>query len=152
MKNNTHNQVIEKNKMTGINMTHIIPANESEMVELKTTFCKDVVETVVAFSNSKGGTVYIGISDRGEIQGVQIGKETVQTWIIEQLLSNTYVSMPCNRQIAKITKEMGLIEKYGTGIKRVLDIFKNYGLPQPRFELIPEGFAVTVFSGNREST
>ena len=39
-----------------------------------------------------------------------------------------------------------MIEKYGTGIKRVLDIFRNYGLPQPRFELIPGGFAVTVFS------
>jgi ATP-dependent DNA helicase RecG len=65
---------------------------------------------------------------------------------IEQLLSNTYVSTPRNRQIAKITKEMGWIEKYGTGIKRVLDIFRDYGLPQPRFELIPGGFAVTVFS------
>ena len=39
-----------------------------------------------------------------------------------------------------------MIEKYGTGIKRVLDIFRNYGLPQPRFEHIPGGFAVTVFS------
>ena len=65
---------------------------------------------------------------------------------IGQLLSNTYVSTPRNRQIAKITKEMGWIEKYGTGIKRVLDIFRDYGLPQPRFELIPGGFAVTVFS------
>jgi len=42
---------------------------------------------------------------------------------------------------------MGLIEKYGTGIKRVLDIFRDYKLLQPRFELIPGGFAVTVFSG-----
>jgi len=65
---------------------------------------------------------------------------------IGQLLSNTYVSTPRNRQIAKITKEMGWIEKYGTGIKRVLDIFRDYGLLQPRFELIPGGFAVTVFS------
>ena len=65
---------------------------------------------------------------------------------IEQLLSNTYVSTPRNRQIAKIAKEMGLIEKYGSGIKRVLDIFKDFGLPQPKFELIPGGFAVTVFS------
>ena len=71
---------------------------------------------------------------------------------IEQLLSNTYVSTPRNRQIAKIAKEMGLIEKYGTGIKRVLDIFNNYGLPQPRFEQIPGGFAVTVFSGTSHGT
>ena len=67
---------------------------------------------------------------------------------IEKLLANTYVSTPRNRQIAKMTKEMGLIEKYGTGIKRVLNIFTEYGLQQPIFELIPGGFAVTVFSEN----
>ena len=65
---------------------------------------------------------------------------------IENLLANTYLSTPQNRQIAKMTKEMGLIEKYGTGIKRVLNIFTEYELNYPKFELIPGGFAVTAFS------
>jgi len=65
---------------------------------------------------------------------------------IEQLLANTYVSTPRNRQIAKIVKEMGLIEKYGTGIKRVRRMFLDYGLHEPCFETIPGGFAVTIFS------
>jgi len=65
---------------------------------------------------------------------------------IEQLLTNTYVSTPRNRQIAKMVKEMGMIEKYGTGIKRVRKMFIEYRLPEPKFEIIPGGFAVTVYS------
>ena len=38
------------------------------------------------------------------------------------------------------------IERYGTGIKRVRRMFTDYGLPEPRFETIPGGFAVTVFA------
>jgi len=65
---------------------------------------------------------------------------------IEQLLTNNYISTPRNRQIAKTVKEMGLIERYGTGIKRVRRMFIDYGLPEPKFETIPGGFAVTVFA------
>jgi predicted HTH transcriptional regulator len=44
---------------------------------------------------------------------------------------------------------LGWIEKYGTGIKRVRNMFTDYGLNQPLFELIPGGFAATVFAENR---
>ena len=71
---------------------------------------------------------------------------------IEQLLTNNYVSTPRNRQIAKIVKEMGWIEKYGTGIKRVRNMFVEYGLKQPLFESIPGGFAATVFAENENVT
>ncbi len=68
---------------------------------------------------------------------------------IEQLLTNNYVSTPRNRQIAKIVKEMGWIEKYGTGIKRVRNMFVEYDLKQPHFESIPGGFTATVFAENK---
>ena len=42
-------------------------------------------------------------------------------------------------------KEAGLIEKYGTGIQRVLNAFKSLGLPEPHFEEISGGFRVTVY-------
>lgn len=45
----------------------IIPLAESETVEFKTSFNEDVIATLVAFSNSKGGTLYIGITDNGDI-------------------------------------------------------------------------------------
>ena len=56
------------------------------------------------------------------------------------------MSTPRNRQIAKTVKEMGLIERYGTGIKRVRRMFVDYGLPEPKFETITGGFAVTVYA------
>ena len=37
----------------------------------------------MAFSNAKGGTVYVGITDKGEVKGIKIGKETIQNWINE---------------------------------------------------------------------
>jgi ATP-dependent DNA helicase RecG len=63
---------------------------------------------------------------------------------LEQLLTNNYVSNPRNRQIAKTMKDMGWIERYGTGIKRVRRMFREYGLPDPVFEEISDGMRVTV--------
>ena len=60
-----------------------IPTSESLIVEFKTSFNEDVIETLVAFSNAKGGTVYVGVEDKSEVKGIQIGKETVQNWINE---------------------------------------------------------------------
>ena len=58
----------------------IIPTTESITIEFKTSFNEDVIETLVAFSNAKGGTVYVGVSNIGEIKGVQIGTETIPNW------------------------------------------------------------------------
>jgi len=60
-----------------------LPAKESQTAEFKPSFDKEVIETLVAFSNAKGGTVYIGVSDKGKMQGITIGKESIQSWINE---------------------------------------------------------------------
>ena len=39
-----------------------------------------------------------------------------------------------------------MIEKYGSGIKRIQEGFIDYGLPEPIFEEIQGGFRVTVHS------
>lgn len=54
----------------------MLPKNESERIEFKTSFNDDVIISLVAFANNKGGTVYIGIADDGDVKGVKIGKET----------------------------------------------------------------------------
>jgi ATP-dependent DNA helicase RecG len=41
---------------------------------------------------------------------------------------------------------MGLIEKYGSGIQRIVGYFKDANLPMPDFRNISDGFMVTVFS------
>ena len=38
-----------------------------------------------------------------------------------------------------------MIEKYGSGIGRIRDYFKEDGLPEPEFRNISDGFQVTVF-------
>ena len=60
-----------------------MPKTESLTIEFKISFNEDVIETLVAFANAKGGTVYIGMKDNGDIVGTQVGKETIQQWINE---------------------------------------------------------------------
>ena len=49
-----------------------IPKKESETVEFKLSFDKETIETITAFANTKGGKIYIGISDRGDKKGVTL--------------------------------------------------------------------------------
>ena len=58
----------------------LIKSGESETVEFKASFDKEILETSAAFANTKGGVILIGVSDRGDIKGVQIGKETLKDW------------------------------------------------------------------------
>lgn len=45
--------------------------SESDLVEFKREFSKTVLKTIVAFANTKGGVVYLGIEDDGSICGVE---------------------------------------------------------------------------------
>ncbi len=60
-----------------------INSGEIEKVEFKTSFNDTVIETLVAFSNFKGGVVLIGIDDNTTVKGIQTGKETLANWINE---------------------------------------------------------------------
>ena len=72
-------------------------------------------------------------------------RDIVNSITIKQLLENDYISTPRNRQIAKTVKEMGWIERYGTGIRRVKKMFLDYGLTEPKYQIISGGMAVTVY-------
>ncbi|HMD68327.1 MAG TPA: ATP-binding protein, partial [Chitinivibrionales bacterium] len=65
---------------------------------------------------------------------------------IRNLLSGQYVSTPRNHQIADIFKEAGIIEKYGSGIRRIRESFKKASNREPLFEEIGEGFMVTHYA------
>ena len=67
---------------------------------------------------------------------------------VEDLLSNNYKSTPRNKKIAEFFKDLGLIEKYGSGIGRIIGYFKEEDLPLPKFENISDGFQVTVYSAS----
>ena len=68
---------------------------------------------------------------------------------IEDLMTNNYSSRPRNKQIADTFKEMGEIEKYGSGVRRVINMFLEYGLPKPQWKQNSGGVIVTVWKSNQ---
>ena len=54
---------------------------ESETVELKQELTKNIKKEIVAFANSKGGTIYIGITDAGEILGLKDIKSDIESFM-----------------------------------------------------------------------
>ncbi len=58
----------------------LIRQGESETLEFKESFGKDVIESICAFSNSHGGTILIGVSDKGE---VKVGRFRNETLIVD---------------------------------------------------------------------
>ncbi|MGY0288695.1 MAG: RNA-binding domain-containing protein [Candidatus Methanodesulfokora washburnensis] len=63
---------------------------EGETLEFKRSLSDfdEVLATVSAFSNTKGGTILIGVDDNGEIIGVDLGKRTLEE-IASRIAQNT---------------------------------------------------------------
>ena len=55
-------------------------AGESQTLEFKASFDKATVESLVAFANAQGATVLVGVTDKGSVCGVTLGKETLNEW------------------------------------------------------------------------
>ncbi len=57
---------------------------ENQFTEYKSNFNDSVIETLVAFANTKGGRVLLGVNDDASpISNFTFGKETFQKWINE---------------------------------------------------------------------
>ena len=69
--------------MTEADILNLISTGESETCEFKSSFNAETVETLVAFANSKGGTVLVGVNNSGKIIGVELQKETLRLWLNE---------------------------------------------------------------------
>lgn len=50
---------------------------ESNNVELKSVYTADIKKEVIAFANTKGGIIYIGIADNGSIAGLEYPDEVM---------------------------------------------------------------------------
>ena len=50
-----------------------------------------------------------------------------------------------NKGIANIFSQMGLVEAWGSGIKRILNAAEEYGLPKPGFQEFDNMFRVELF-------
>lgn len=51
---------------------------ESQTVEFKEAWRDDYLKTICAFANTEGGTLYVGINDKGEVVGVDNTKKLIE--------------------------------------------------------------------------
>jgi ATP-dependent DNA helicase RecG len=139
-----------------------------------------VIETVAAFVNAQGGKVFIGTErydypmeaieivinmivhrdyrDSGD-SIVKIFDEHITFFnpgklyhdlTIEKPQTGDYPSRCRNTAIAKIFKEMGSIEKYGSGIARIKNECQQHGILEPVFEEFQHGFKVPLLKQKQD--
>ncbi len=58
----------------------ILNNKESQNLEFKEKFTKEVIETVTSFSNTSGGIIAIGVSNEGKPKGIKADEETIKEW------------------------------------------------------------------------
>ena len=105
-----------------------IPKAESKTVEFKKSFNQDAIESLVAFANADGGSVYVGVRDDGKVLGVQLVNESETAWVNEiksktapgglsggltvaDLLADRYATKARNPEIAELFRCAGLTER-----------------------------------------
>jgi len=61
-----------------MDLEEMVLRGESETVEFKesTGEWKEIIKTISAFANTKGGIIIVGINNKSKVSGIQIGKRT----------------------------------------------------------------------------
>jgi len=93
-----------------MNIEQLIKQEESEKLEFKENFDRETIETVGAFSNTRGGIILIGVSDKGVCKGINVGKNTIKKWLNEIFQATEPAVIP-EIKIEKFkNKNIGIIE------------------------------------------
>ena len=69
--------------MDAIQVIELINRGEGLNVEFKTSFNVVCIETLVAFANTKGGNLILGVNDNQRVVGIKLAKETLQNIVNE---------------------------------------------------------------------
>lgn len=95
---------------------------ESETVELKQEFSESIRKEIVAFANSSGGKIYIGLLDDGEVIGVHSADQMIQR------ITNTV------RDSIKPDVTMFVhYEPVTLGDKQIVEVSVNQGTSRPYY-------------------
>ena len=73
---------------------------ESEIIELKREYTTDIRKEIIAFANTNGGTIYVGVDDNGDIVGIddcdalmlKIGN-LVRDFSLSQILLHLFITI-----------------------------------------------------------
>jgi ATP-dependent DNA helicase RecG len=99
---------------------NIMSLIESETVELKRELTDDVVKTVLAFANSGGGTLFIGVEDDSSICGILE---------IDQVLTRVS-NMVRDSVVPDVTQFVSYAVNYADG-KQILEVTVRRGTDRP---------------------
>ncbi|MCL1904659.1 MAG: putative DNA binding domain-containing protein, partial [Methanomassiliicoccaceae archaeon] len=77
---------------------------EDDVTELKREITKDTMKTVVAFSNTHGGKIYIGVDDKGTVFGVDDTDE-VSNYIAQLLAGNVHPDVVMSSEVRTVKIE-----------------------------------------------
>ena len=83
---------------------------ENETTELKSIYVDDIKKEIIAFANTFGGTIYIGIEDDGRICGVE-DADAVMQQVMKMLLAmglSQTLRCLCTSTILILTREKPL--------------------------------------------
>jgi predicted HTH transcriptional regulator len=120
----------------------IIGMLRHEDYELPLTGIREaIINAVIHRSYLQNSCVQVALyDDRLEVSspGALFGDLTLE----KALAGSTAVR---NTRIAKAFEEMELYESWGTGLRRIKDSCKSYGLPEPEFLEIGDMFRVNIF-------
>ena len=95
-----------------MDLKKIISQGESETVEFKKSpsESKEIIKTISAFANTKGGKIFIGISNSGKVPGVKIGKDTIER-LTNQITQNTDPKIHPHITVERIDEKQIIIIK-----------------------------------------
>ncbi len=148
------------NSMT---IDELIKLPEEKTLEFKrdTSALKKIMQTIVAFANTAGGSIIIGLEDSGEIYGVDdplLTEEQLTSSISDSIApmlipdieigtveGKAGLSRIRNRVIVRTFKELGLMEEWGSGYKRIYDFCIENGYPVPEWQEVGPTLRVTIY-------
>lgn len=136
------------------------------MEDFRTEFKRDVKSSdlerkVVAFLNSPdGGRIFIGVADDGTPVGV-VDSDLAQRQIKDRLRDNIRPSglsregmlagrsVPRNKEIMRVFRDLGLVESLGSGVNRILKAYPDtvFDTHDPDFFVVILRFAEAIVKG-----
>jgi predicted HTH transcriptional regulator len=158
--------------MNTIELLELISKGEGHHLEFKREEenNSDFAKTIVAFANTDGGKILIGVDDNGNIVGVENTEKTMRRLddiafnrcnppitILQEvfILDNkqlVVVSVPkgiqrpymTNPTIYNLLYKFKLVTDLGSGIKRACDLIKKYTNKDVEFNLTDNEFVIIV--------
>lgn len=137
-------EVIEFVKKHAMHSIQISETRHSETWSLPLTSIREAIINAVVHADYSqiGSPIRLSIfDDRIEIENPGL---LLSSLTIDEIKDG--VSKLRNRVIGQVFYRLGLIERWGSGIRRIIDTCLESGLPEPLFEEVATHFRVTIYT------